>query len=157
MNTDFGVRYEGYVSDLQRTWYFLRPGESEAPAEVQRGFATIYGAIQAAAAALKPGVEGWTIDKVARQYIVDAGYEEFPHALGHQVGRSAHDGAGLLCPIWDRYKNLPFLKVEAGQVYTLEPRLTVPGHGVVTIEEMVVVNDKGCEFLSSPQTELLVV
>lgn len=157
MNTDFGVRYEGYVSDLQRTWYFLRPGESEAPAEVQRGFATIYGAIQAAAAALKPGVEGWTIDKVARQYIVDAGYEEFPHALGHQVGRSAHDGAGLLCPIWDRYKNLPFLKVEAGQVYTLEPRLTVPGHGVVTIEEMVVVNEKGCEFLSSPQTELLVV
>lgn len=157
MNTDFGVRYEGYVSDLQRTWYFLRPGESEAPAEVQRGFATIYGAIQAAAAALKPGVEGWTIDKVARQYIVDAGYEEFPHALGHQVGRSAHDGAGLLCPVWDRYKNLPFLKVEAGQVYTLEPRLTVPGHGVVTIEEMVVVNDKGCEFLSSPQTELLVV
>ncbi len=157
MNTDFGVRYEGYVSDLQRTWYFLRPGESEAPAEVQRGFATIYGAIQAAAAALKPGVEGWTIDKVARQYIVDAGYEEFPHALGHQVGRSAHDGAGLLCPVWDRYKNLPFLKVEAGQVYTLEPRLTVPGHGVVTIEEMVVVNEKGCEFLSSPQTELLVV
>jgi Xaa-Pro aminopeptidase len=157
MNTDFGVRYEGYVSDLQRTWYFLRPGETRAPAEVQKGFDTIYGAIQAAAAALKPGVEGWTIDKVARQYIVDAGYEEYPHALGHQVGRSAHDGAGLLCPVWDRYKNLPFLKVEAGQVYTLEPRLTVAGHGVVTIEEMVVVTETGCEFLSTPQTELLVV
>jgi len=157
MNTDFGVRYEGYVSDLQRTWYFLRPGESEAPAEVQRGFATIHGAIQAAAAALKPGVEGWTIDKVARQYIIDAGYDEFPHALGHQVGRSAHDGAGLLCPVWDRYKNLPFLRVEIGQVYTLEPRLTVPGHGVVTIEEMVVVTETGCEFLSEPQRDLLVV
>ncbi|HOH06664.1 MAG: putative peptidase [bacterium ADurb.Bin431] len=157
MNTDFGVRYEGYVSDLQRTWYFLRPGESEAPAEVKRGFATIHGAIQAAAAALKPGVEGWTIDKVARQYIIDAGYDEFPHALGHQVGRSAHDGAGLLCPVWDRYKNLPFLKVEIGQVYTLEPRLTVPGHGVVTIEEMVVVTETGCEFLSEPQRDLLVV
>ncbi len=157
MNTDFGVRYEGYVSDLQRTWYFLRPGESEAPAEVKRGFATIHGAIQAAAAALKPGVEGWTSDKVARQYIIDAGYDEFPHALGHQVGRSAHDGAGLLCPVWDRYKNLPFLKVEIGQVYTLEPRLTVPGHGVVTIEEMVVVTETGCEFLSEPQRDLLVV
>jgi Xaa-Pro aminopeptidase len=157
MNTDFGVRYEGYVSDLQRTSYFLRPGESEAPAEVKRGFATIHGAIQAAAAALKPGVEGWTIDKVARQYIIDAGYDEFPHALGHQVGRSAHDGAGLLCPVWDRYKNLPFLKVEIGQVYTLEPRLTVPGHGVVTIEEMVVVTETGCEFLSEPQRDLLVV
>ncbi|HQI47238.1 MAG TPA: M24 family metallopeptidase, partial [bacterium] len=112
---------------------------------------------QAAAAALKPGVEGWTVDQAARQYIVNAGYEEFPHALGHQVGRSAHDGAGLLCPVWDRYKKLPFLKVEAGQVYTLEPRLTVPGHGVVTIEEMVVVSGSGCEFLSTPQTALWVV
>ncbi|HOT96966.1 MAG TPA: M24 family metallopeptidase [bacterium] len=157
MNTDFGVRYEGYVSDLQRTWYFLRPGEHQAPPEVQKGFDTIYGAIQAAAAALKPGVEGWTVDQAARQYIVNAGYEEFPHALGHQVGRSAHDGAGLLCPVWDRYKKLPFLKVEAGQVYTLEPRLTVPGHGVVTIEEMVVVSGSGCEFLSTPQTALWVV
>ncbi|HPR88200.1 MAG TPA: Xaa-Pro peptidase family protein [bacterium] len=157
MNTDFGVRYEGYVSDLQRTWYFLRPGESRAPAEVQKGFDTILGSIRAAAAALKPGVEGWMVDKAARQFILDAGYDEFPHALGHQVGRSAHDGAGLLCPVWDRYKNLPFLKVEAGQVYTLEPRLTVPGHGVVTIEEMVVVTENGCEFLSAPQQELWVV
>ncbi len=157
MNIDFGVRFEGYVSDLQRTWYFRRPGEQEAPAEVQKGFKTIYEAIQKAAAALKPGVEGWTIDHIARQHIVDAGYEEYPHALGHQVGRNAHDGAGLLCPIWERYKNLPYLKVEVGQVYTLEPRLTVAGRGVVTIEEMVVVTESGCEFLSPPQTELIVI
>lgn len=157
MNIDFGVRYEGYVADLQRTWYFRRPGETKAPAEVEHGFATIYESIQKAAAALRPGVEGWMVDQVARLHIVAAGYEEFPHALGHQVGRSAHDGAGLLCPVWDRYKKLPYLKVEAGQVYTLEPRLTVPGYGVVTIEEMVVVTDDGCEFLSAPQRELLVI
>ncbi len=157
MNIDFGVRYEGYVSDLQRTWYFRRPGEALAPPEVEHGFDTIYAAIQKAAARLKPGVEGWTVDEVARKHIVASGYEEYPHALGHQVGRSAHDGAGLLCPIWDRYKKLPFLKVEAGQVYTLEPRLTVPGHGVVTIEEMVVVTETGCEFLSDPQLDLIQV
>lgn len=157
MNIDFGVRFEGYVSDLQRTWYFRRPGETEAPTEVQKGFHTIHDAIHKAAAALKPGVEGWTIDQIARQHIVDAGYDEYPHALGHQVGRNAHDGAGLLCPIWERYKNLPYLKVEVGQVYTLEPRLTVAGRGVVTIEEMVVVTDSGCEFLSPPQTELIVI
>lgn len=157
MNIDFGVRVNGYVSDLQRTWYFLEPGEKSAPAEVQKGFTTIYESIHRAAAALKPGVEGWTIDGIARQHIVAAGYEEYPHALGHQVGRSAHDGAGLLCPQWERYKNLPFLKVEAGQVYTLEPRLTVAGRGIVTIEEMVVVTDRGCEFLSQPQEELFCI
>ncbi len=157
MNIDFGVRYRGYVSDLQRTWYFLRAGEPVAPGEVQHGFETIRIAIQKAAAALKPGVEGWTIDAVARDYITGAGYEEFPHGLGHQVGRKAHDGSALLCPRWDRYKKSPFLKTEIGQIYTLEPRLTVPGHGIATIEEIVVVTEDGCRFLSTPQEELYLI
>ena len=42
-------------------------------------------------------------------------------------------------------------------VFTLEPRLTVPGRGVATIEEMVLVTDNGAEFLSTPQRELLIV
>jgi len=157
MNIDFGVNYDGYVSDLQRTWYFLRADEDQAPEPVVRGFETIRDSIQAAAKALKPGIEGWKIDDVARSFITDRGYEEFPHALGHQVGRRAHDGAGLLCPQWDRYKDLPFLKIEAGQVYTIEPRLQVEGYGVATMEEIVVVTEQGCEFLSTPQEELILI
>lgn len=154
LNTDFGVRYEGYCSDLQRTWYFLRKGETRAPEEVQKGFDTIRDAVHEAAAAIRPGKQGWEIDEVARQHIVDAGYEEYPHALGHQVGKVAHDGTGLLCPKWERYGDRPFDRIEAGQVYTLEPRLTVEGHGIVTIEEIVWVTEGGVEFLSDPQTEL---
>ncbi|MFZ5518690.1 MAG: M24 family metallopeptidase [Candidatus Zhuqueibacterota bacterium] len=157
MNIDFGVKIDDYVSDLQRTWYFLRPGETDAPAEVKKGFDTVRDAIARAAAFIKPGVEGWQVDDVARSYIVSRGFEEYPHALGHQVGRVAHDGAGVLCPRWERYGRLPYLKVEKGQVYTLEPRLTVPGYGVATIEEEIVVTEHGCEFLSSPQRELIVV
>jgi Xaa-Pro aminopeptidase len=157
LNMDFGVRKGGYVADLQRTWYVLAEGEKQAPAAVQHGFDTIREAVHKAAAAVKPGVEGWVVDAVARDIIVKAGYEEYPHALGHQVGRSAHDGAGLLSPRWERYKNLPYLKIEKDQIYTIEPRLTVAGHGVVTIEEMIVVTEKGCEFLSDPQMELICI
>ena len=157
MNIDFGVRKNGYVSDLQRTWYFLRPGEEKAPAEVQRGFNTIRDAIRTAADGLRPGVLGWEVDALARQFITGAGYEEYPHALGHQVGRRAHDGAGLLCPKWDRYKELPYFAVEAGQVYTLEPRLTIDGYGIATVEEIVVVTETGCEFLSTPQQEVWLI
>lgn len=155
MNIDFGVRKNEYVSDLQRTWYF--PENSHIPEAVTHGFNTIYESIQKAAEALKPGMMGWEVDAVAREYIMRAGYEEYPHALGHQVGRQAHDGSALLCPQWDRYKNMPFSKVEAGQVYTIEPRLTVKGHGIATIEEIVVVTETGCEFLSNPQKELWVI
>lgn len=157
MNIDFGLKIDDYVSDLQRTWYFLQPGETQAPAAVQQAFATVRDAISRAAAFLRPGVTGWQVDQVAREYIVAQGYDEYPHALGHQVGRAAHDGAGTLCPRWERYGNLPYLRVEAGQVYTLEPRVTCAGHGVVTIEEEVVVTEQGCEFLSPRQEELYVI
>jgi Xaa-Pro aminopeptidase len=154
MNIDFGVRKNGYVSDLQRTWYFLERDETGAPADAQKGFDTIRDSIRRSAEALKPGVKGWEVDAVARGYITAAGYGEYPHALGHQVGRRAHDGGGLLGPKWEKYKHLPSLKIEEGQVYTLEPRLTVEGRGVATVEEIVVVTGNGCRFLSKPQEEL---
>lgn len=157
MNVDFGVRRNGYCSDLQRTWYFLRPGETGAPAAVRQGFDTIVEAIRAAAAALRPGRKGVEIDDVARSLITSRGYPEYPHALGHQIGRMAHDGAGLLCPRWERYGSLPDLRVEAGQCYTLEPRLPIEGHGIATCEEIVAVTHSGCEWLSRPQTELFLV
>lgn len=157
MNVDFGVRQDDYVSDLQRTWYFLRPGETSAPDAVQRGFDTILGSIRAAADVLKPGIKGAEVDAVSRGYITDRGYPEYPHALGHQVGRTAHDGAGLLCPRWERYGSLPELPVEADQVYTLEPRLPVEGHGVATCEEIVAVTAEGVEWLSRRQEKLYLV
>lgn len=157
MNIDFGVKVRSYVSDLQRTWYILRKGESRAPEEVTRAFETIRDSIALAAEKIRPGMEGREVDSLARSYITSRGYEEFPHALGHQVGRHAHDGAGLLCPEWERYGNLPFLKIEENQVYTLEPRITVPGYGVATIEEIIVVRAEGGEFLSHPQRELYLV
>jgi Xaa-Pro aminopeptidase len=157
MNVDFGVRKNGYCSDLQRTWYFLRPGETRAPEAVQRGFDTIVEAIREAARELRPGRTGAEIDDVARGYITSRGYAEFPHGLGHQIGRVAHDGGGGLLPRWERYGNTPFLRVEAGQCYTIEPRLTVAGHGVATCEEIVAVTSDGCTFLSSPQDRLYVV
>ena len=157
MNVDFGVRRDGYCSDLQRTWYFLKPGEAGAPEAVRKGFDTIVEAIREAARALEPGRTGEEIDTVARSYITGRGYPEFPHALGHQIGRDAHDGAGLLCPRWERYGTLPDLRVEAGQCYTIEPRLPIEGHGIATCEEIVAVTDRGCVFLSRPQDDLYVI
>jgi Xaa-Pro aminopeptidase len=157
LNMDFGVKVEGYCSDMQRTFYVLAPGETAAPADVLEGFRTIVRAIEESKRAMKPGVEGRSVDAVARSIVVGAGYEEFPHALGHQVGRFAHDGTALLGPAWEKYARKPFRPLEEGMVFTLEPRLTVRGRGVVTIEEMVVVTKDGAEWLGRPQTDLVLV
>jgi len=153
---DFGIKTEGYCSDLQRTWYLLRGGESDAPDDVKTGFRVAYEAIQAAAKILKPGVQGWQVDKVGRDYLTSHGYEEYQHALGHQVGVWAHDGGMVLAPRWERYGEAPNRKVEAGNVFTLELEVMTSA-GFIGLEEIVEVTESGCRFLSKPQSELRLI
>ncbi len=153
---DFGVLQDDYCSDIQRVVYFLRPGESAPPSEVQRGFETIRQAIQRAVDTMKPGLSGKQVDQVARQTVINAGYPEYLYATGHQLGRVVHDGAGLLGPEWDRYGDTPNLLLEAGQVYTVEPGLVVPGYGYIGLEEDVLVTTDGAEYLGEPQRELII-
>jgi Xaa-Pro aminopeptidase len=157
INMDFGIKYNGYCSDLQRTWYVLKDGETTPPAEVQRGFNIIRDSIRMVANALKPGLKGVDMDKIARDYITGQGYEEYPHGLGHQVGTQVHDGGAGLYPAWEKYGNSPFIPLEKNTVLTIEPRLPVKGFGISTLEEMVVITKDGCEFLSDPQEEILLI
>ena len=104
-----------------------------------------------------PGAAGWEVDAAARESLVAAGYPEPMHALGHQLGRSAHDGGTTLAPRWDRYGAAPFGLVEAGNVFTLEYGTAVPGRGYIGLEEDVLVTADGIEWLSTPQRELWLV
>jgi Xaa-Pro aminopeptidase len=157
VNIDFGIKHKGYCSDMQRTWYVMKSDEERPPKEVQEGFNVIRDAIQKVADNLKPGLKGCEMDDIARNYIIEKGYEEFPHGLGHQVGRNVHDGGAGLLPRWERYGNSPFMEIEKDQVYTIEPRLQVKNHGTSTIEEEVVVTENGCNFISKPQKELILI
>ncbi len=157
VNMDFGIKIDGYCSDLQRTWYILKPNEDEPPEEVQKGFNVIKESITKAANEIKAGKKGWEIDEIARNYIQINGYSEFPHGLGHQVGRSVHDGGALLGPKWERYGNLPLLEIEEGNVFTIEPRLIIDNYGIATIEEMVYVTKESCEFISERQEYLYLI
>ena len=157
LQMDFGVRQAGFCSDIQRMWYFLDEGETQAPPDVQRAFKAVRSAILAAAQVLKPGAMGWEVDKAARSMIVKAGYPEYAHATGHQLGRTSHDGSTILGPRWERYGQTPYGIVEAGNVFTLELGVRVPNRGYVGLEEDVVVTSRGIEWLTKPQTELILV
>jgi Xaa-Pro aminopeptidase len=148
---DFGVRSEGYCADLQRTWYLRRPGETAAPDELRRPFEAVRDGIELAAELLRPGVRGFDVDTPVRALIAERGWT-FTHALGHQLGRLAHDGGMLLGPDNARYGALARGTVEAGMVFTLEPVV-----GPVGLEEDVLVTDGGCDYLTAPQREIFLI
>jgi Xaa-Pro aminopeptidase len=103
-----------------------------------------------------PGKKGHEIDALARQLLRDNNYDEYPHALGHQLGRDVHDGGGILGPQWERYGSLPNVPMEISNVFTLELEIMLPQIGCVGLEEDVVITDRGARYLCERQTQLLV-
>ncbi len=154
---DQGVVLNEYISDIQRVWYLQPAGETSIPEPVQHAFNSVRAAIKAAAAALEPGVQGWVVDEAARSTIVAAGYPEYQHAVGHHIGRTVHDGSTLLGPRWERYGKTPYGIVEVGNCFTLELGVQVPGYGLVSLEEDVLVTESGVVWLGEEQTEIIVV
>ncbi len=158
INIDYGVSKDGYCSDLQRMYYVLKDDETDAPLAIKQAFYLVRDAIRAAKDFMRPNVTGFQVDQIARHMIVDNGYDSWNAALGHQVGHVTHDGGTILANRRPRY-NKPELidtPLDAGNVFTIEPGITVP-EGRIGIEEDVVITENGCEWLVPPQDELILI
>ena len=158
VNVDFGVTIDGYSCDLQRMYYVLDDHETAAPSDIQTAFDDVRTAIALAAEALVPNVTGFAVDKVARDYILEKGYGDWNAALGHQLGRVAHDGGPLLAPEKPRYNRPELIHTPLSEnyVFTLEPGVMTRS-GRIGIEENVVVKAGGAQFLIPPQAELYLI
>jgi Xaa-Pro dipeptidase len=154
IHIDLGLVRNGFASDLQRTWYWLRDGEKSAPEQVTRAFGATLAAMDAGMAALRPGIPGHEVDAVTRNVVAELGFPEPQFAFGHHVGRVAHDGAGVLGPQWERYGKAPDVAVETGNVFAVEMELEAAGYGLVGLEEQAIVENDGARYLSNAQREL---
>jgi Xaa-Pro aminopeptidase len=149
---DFGVKFDGYCSDIQRN-YFV--GSGRVPKGVEQMFKTARAANDAALAALKPGVPGYKVDQAGRSLIVKRRYPEYKHALGHVLGRSTHEIGPLLGPRWpNRYGKQGEKQVQRDMVFTIEPSVTSK-FGTCNLEQDVLVTSNGYQELSKPQDEII--
>jgi Xaa-Pro aminopeptidase len=155
LHYDFGVKLHGYCSDIQRMYFFGK--EEDIPEELIHAFDTVHEAITRAAKFIKPGVKGYEVDKIARDHVIERGYEEYGHALGHQVGTKTHDGGTLLGPLWERYRDIPKGKVEENMVFTLELNVKTKNYGYVSLEEDIIITKDGCKFLIPRQEKFIVI
>lgn len=134
---DFGCTWKGYCSDMTRTVVL-----GEADEKQREIYNVVLAAQEAALAAIRPGLTGAEVDKVARDLITEAGYGDcFGHGLGHSVGLYIHEEPRLSPSGLD--------VLEPGMLETVEPGIYVPGFGGVRIEDLVVVTESGYRNLTS--------
>ena len=154
---DFGIDFQGSCSDIARTVYFLKDGETKAPKAIQEKFDAAHEAITRASQAIHPGVIGYEVDQVAREYLLSVGMPEITHATGHQLGQFEHDGGAMFAPRWERYGNAPYGMIEENMVLTLEPTILNDNDYSILCEEDILVTKTGAEFLSKRQDELILI
>lgn len=157
LHVDFGVRYEGYCSDIQRLAYFKKAGENGPPEALIRAFECVRNIIDETAKAYRTGQSGHKIDALARQILTQAGYPEYNHSLGHQIGQSVHDGGALVGPPWKRYGEMVHIPLEENNTFTVELGISLEGIGHVSLEEDLIVTPSGGAFLGPRQLELAIV
>jgi Xaa-Pro aminopeptidase len=151
LHIDFGVNEDGYAADMQRLYFHGKDGE--IPDDLADAFADVRGALETGRELVEPGRQGYEADDAARAYLTEQGWPEYQHALGHQVGRNAHDGGTLLGPRWERYGESPMAEIREGEIYTVELGVETEW-GYLGLEEMVEVTDDGNEYVIPPQREL---
>ena len=142
---DMGAQLDGYCSDGTRTYATGEPGEA-----ARAVYDTVLRAQLASLEAVKAGVKGDDVDKVAREIIAAAGHgDRFGHGLGHGVGLEVHEGPRLSARSDD--------VLAPGEVVTVEPGIYLPGELGVRIEDLVVVTEGGYDNLRSLPKDLQLV
>jgi Xaa-Pro dipeptidase len=139
---DWGATYDGYISDLTRTF---------AVGQVEEEYVKIHRIVQeanaAGRAAAKPGVPCANVDQAARAVIEQAGYGRFfTHRTGHGIGMEGHEEPYM------RGDNLQVL--EPGMAFTVEPGIYLPERNGVRVEDNVVITETGADVLSDMPREI---
>ena len=137
---------DGYCSDMTRAFFFRKVADPKH----KEIYDTVCKAVAAAEAICKPGVPLWQIDKAARDVITEAGYGEyFQRRTGHFIGLEVHDYGDVS----SANQNL----TQPGNVFSIEPGITIPGEFGVYVEDLVMITEDGCEILNHYTHDLQII
>ncbi len=133
---DIGASYQGYCSDITRTFIAGRPDGKRT-----KLYETVLRSHDVTFTSMKPGASCREVDAISRKVIEDAGYgRNYIHSLGHGVGLEIHEP-----PSVSQRSNETLV---AGNVISDEPGVYIHGFGGVRIEDTVLITECGSRRLT---------
>ncbi|MCX7914462.1 MAG: Xaa-Pro peptidase family protein [Thermodesulfovibrionales bacterium] len=143
---DWGGEYNGYFSDMTRT--FLIDGDDIS--DKIKIYNIVNRAREKAILSAKDGVKAKDIDSIARGIIKAEGYDQFfGHSTGHGVGLDVHE-----LPNISKVNNET---IKESMVFTIEPGIYIPNWGGVRIEDMVMIKEGKAFILTTLPRELEII
>ena len=140
---DLGVILGHYCSDMTRTVYLGR-----APRRIRDWYEAVREAQAAGVAAVEAGIACGEVDSAVREVLKTAGLEEhFVHSTGHGLGLEVHEEP--------RVARGQQVRLQAGNVITIEPGVYVEGVGGIRIEDEVAVCATGNAVLTRVKRDLI--
>lgn len=153
LTVDMAFNFEGYGTDKTQTYW--AGGPDSMPAEARRAYDLCVEVQRAAAASLRPGVVPSRIWRDVLDRVGDTPFAAgFMGLDGNQVPFLGH-GIGLAIdeyPVIAKGFDEP---LEAGMVLALEPKIGIPGFGMVGIENTFVVEESGGRSLTGDETDVI--
>ncbi|EHJ07647.1 M24 family metallopeptidase [Staphylococcus simiae] len=142
---DFGAYYNGYCSDITRTFAIGEPDP-----KLKELYQIVLESQLKAINEIKPGMTGKEADALARDYLKDKGYgKEFGHSLGHGIGLEIHEGPMLAKTVNN--------KLQVNNCVTIEPGVYIDGLGGIRIEDDILITENGCEVFTKCTKDLIVL
>jgi Xaa-Pro aminopeptidase len=140
---DLGVILAHYCSDITRTVYLGRP-----TSRIREWYRAVQEANQTAVTTVRAGITCGEVDAAARGVLQKHGLANyFIHSTGHGVGLEVHEAP--------RVARGQAIRLEAGNVITIEPGVYVEGVGGIRIEDDVAVGVRGGEVLTRVTRDLI--
>ena len=181
LSVDAGVGYLDYRTDIKRTAYVLRPGETEAPESIRNAWEKALEVTDILTSNWKPGAIAHEVWEQTMEDVGELGYQSGQPKTGgneevdprqaevgvysHSVGNSTHDIGARVAVDWPfAYGDRVRYPLREGAWYSVELHISTPipeWDGLVLpirIEENARLLPEGdVEYFAPRQTELLLI